>query len=411
MTPEAKTTDSAGIWATISESPRAAKVILLGVLINRLTGFLNIFLVLFLYAEGHGAGRTAIAVGLYGAGSVISYLIGGTLTASLGTRNLTLISVVCSAALIFGLLTVTDFGAILVMVILAGMASQVYWPASVTMLTDLTPDDRQVMIQAMYRFAVNVGSAAAPLLGFALYHLDHQRYTYVFATQALLGLVYGAVVAVTLPRRDRPEPATAADGVRPGARLGASYVAVLRDSRFVMFLVSVFLAFGVYTQYLSTLPLDIAASGLPVFWYSLAVSLNGIVVILFELPLTKVAQRLPIKPVVLVAFALVGIGMATYGLPLAPAVIVVGTLLWTAGEMIGGPRVFSYPVVVAPPALKPYYISAFQFTFGLSNAAGQAAGVALFAALGHGVWPVLALGSVLAMVFAAVALRRQHAPS
>lgn len=403
MTSLTKTANAAAVWATIAEAPRSVKVILLGVVINRLTGFLNIFLVLFLYAEGYGAGRTAIAVGLYGAGSVISYLIGGTLAATIGTRAITVVSMCASAGLIVALLTLNSFGPLLVVITLAGVASQVYWPASVTMLSDLTPDDRQVMIQAMYRFAVNVGSAAAPLLGFALYNLDHQHYTYVFATQAVLGLGYAVLVAIHLPGRD-----VSAKPVLPvttGRKLGGNYAAVAKDPRFVLFLVAAFCSTAVYMQYLATLPLDIAASGLPVFWYSVAVSLNGIVVILFELPLTKVTQRLPARPVIMTTFALIGIGMATYGLPLVPAVIVAGTLLWTAGEIIGGPRLYSHPAVTAPGTLKPYYISAFQFTVGLANAVGQAVGVALFAALGHGAWPLLALGSVLAVLFAFVGLR------
>ncbi len=405
MTTDKASSDDAGIWATISESPLAVKVILLGVCMNRLTGFLNIFLVLFLSAQGYAPGQTAIAVGVYGAGSVISYLIGGGLAVRLGTRNITLVSMVCSAALVVALLNVPEFWVILAVVALAGVSSQLYWPASVTMLSDLTLPNRQVMILAMYRFAVNVGSAAAPLIGFALYNLNHQHYGYVFGAQAVLGLGYAVLVAFTLPKKINAISATGLTEPTTRKRFGSNYVAVLKDKKFVLFLVAAFFYTALYMQYLSTLPLDVKASGLPLFWYSVAVSLNGIVVIVFELPLTKVSQRMPIRLVVCVAFALVGIGMATYGLPLVPVVIIVGTLIWTSAEMIGAPRVFSYPAVAAPAKLKSYYISSFQFTFGLANAVGQAVGVALFATLGHGVWPVISLGAVFSVVFAFFALR------
>jgi MFS family permease len=332
---------------------------------------------------------------------VLSYLVGGSLATALGTRTVTVVSLACSAVLLAVLLALSDFAMVATAVTLAGVASQLYWPASVTMLSDLTPRHRQVMIQAMYRFAVNVGSAAAPLLGFALYRLD-QDYTYVLLAQALFGIGYGVLAWAVLPRR---APVRDPPPVTDGRPRGGHYAAVLADSRFVLFLIAGFFSTTVYTQYLAALPLDIAASELPLFWYSAAVSLNGILVILFELPLTKLSQRLPVRPVVIATFALVGLGMATYGLPLVPVVVVTGTLLWTLGEMIGGPRVFAYPAVTAPVALKPYYISAFQFTFGLAGAVGQTVGVALFAMLGHRVWPILALGSALAVLFAFVALR------
>jgi hypothetical protein len=184
-----------------------------------------------------------------------------------------------------------------------------------------------------------------------------------------------------------------------------NYLAVLRDRRYVLYLVAAFFYTAVYMQYLSTLPLDVKASGLPIFWYTVAVSLNGLIVILIELPITRVSQRWPIRRTVSLAFAMVGIGMAIYGLPLGPAVIIVGTLVWTMAEIIGAPVVFAYPGMAGPPKLKAYYIGSFQFSFGLGSAVGQAAGVTLFTYLGHGVWPVVALGAVVAVIFALLSLR------
>lgn len=395
----------AGIWATFSEAPLAVKTILFGVFMNRLSGFVNIFLVLFLVAEGLGVGRAAVAVAVYGAGQVVSYLIGGILAERLGPRNVSVISMVSSAVLIAALLYVPSFVLILCVVALTGVASQMWWPASVTLLSDLTADNRQVMILAMYRFAVNVGSAAAPLVGIALYNLNHQQYTMVFWVQALVALVYSVMAMAALPRR-RPTaeiepdaPATTRTGI------ASSYLEVLRDRRFVLFLMAAFFYTAVYMQYLSTLPLDVRASGLPVFWYTVAVSLNGLIVIALELPLTKVAQRWPMRLTVCAAFTLVGLGMATYGLPLAPVVIVVGTVIWTLGEMIGAPSVFAYPAIAGPVRLKSYYFSTFQFVFGLATAVGMSGGVALYGRFGHTTWPIVALGAVLAVLFAFIALK------
>lgn len=395
----------AGIWATFSEAPLAVKTILFGVFMNRLSGFLNIFLVLFLVAKGLTVGHAALAVGVYGAGTVVSFLVGGVVAERLGPRNVSVVSMLSSAVLIAVLIYVPSFALILCVVALAGVASQMWLPISTTLLSDLTADTRQVMILAMYRFAVNVGSAAAPLIGVALYNLTHQQYTIVFWVQAIVALAYSILAMLVLPRR-RPVAELAAD--ESGADtvgIVSGYLAVLRDRRFGLYLVAAFFYTAVYMQYLSTLPLDVQQTGLPVFWYTVAVSLNGLIVIALELPLTKVAQRLPMRLTVCTAFTLVGLGMATYGLPLAPAVIVLGTIIWTCGEMIGAPSVFAYPAIAGPARIKSYYISSFQFVFGLATAVGMSAGVALYGPLGHRVWPVVALGAVLAVAFAFIALR------
>ncbi|HEX8303603.1 MAG TPA: MFS transporter [Jatrophihabitans sp.] len=392
---------SAGIWATFSESPVAVKAIIGGVFVNRMGGFLNIFLVLYLIAEGHTASEAALGLGSYGTGGVIGVLIGGMLADRLGARNATVLSMSSSAVLIASLLYLHDYLVLLVAVGMVGLVSQIFRPASATLLSELTPESRQVMIFAMYRFGLNVGATAAPLLGFALYNLDHQHFTLLFWGEALVALVYAALAMAALPRRT--SRAAAADV--PGADPSGGYLDVLRDRRYVLYLIAALLNAAVYTQYLSTLPLDVKAQGVPIFWYTFAVALNGGLVIAFELPLTKLSQRWPLRLTIGLSFLLVGLGVACYGLPLGPAVIILGTLIWTTAEVIGAPTVFAYPALAGPPHLKGRYIGSFQFMFGLGSAVGPMIGGALFTQLGHRVWLVLALGGLLAAPFGMAAVR------
>ena len=397
-----KHVDSAGIWTTFSESPLAVKAIFGGVFVNRVGGFLNIFLVLFLTSKGHSPAEASIALGAYGFGGVLGVLIGGMLADRLGARNATVLSMFSSAVLVASLLYLPSYAVLLVAVAIVGLVSQIFRPASATLLSELTPESRQVMIFAMYRFGLNLGTTAAPLLGFALYNFDHQRYTLLFWGEAAVALVYGVLALVALPRR--PRPAVHAQGQEQGGSRG-SYLSVVRDRRFLMFLIATFFNAAVYMQYLSTLPLDVKAEGVPILWYTVAVSLNGLMVIAFELPLTKISQHWPFKVSVGTGFFLLGVGVCFYGLPLGPAVIIIGTLIWTVAEIVGAPAVFAYPAMAGPAHLKGRYIGSFQFMFGLGSAAGPMVGGALFTQLGHRVWPVLAIGAAISTVLGVAALR------
>ncbi len=388
----------AGVLATFRESPLAVKTVLLGVLVNRLGGFLNIFLVLYLTARGHSVEQAAFALGAYGAGATAGVLVGGTLADRLGARNATVISMVGSSALVVSILFVPGYTAILVAAGLASLVAQMYRPASATLLSQLTPDSRQVMVFGMYRFGLNVGAMAAPLVGFGLFSLAGQRYEYLFWAEALLAVAYAALAWRTLP----PGRLTAG-----AAKERGGYAVVLRDRRFALYLVAAFCHSAVYVQYLSTLPLDIAASGVALVWYTVAVSLNGFVVIAFELLTTRLAQHWPLRVTIGLGFALVGIGVAAYGLPLGPAVVIAATLLWSLGEIIGGPTVFAYPATAGPAHLKGHYIGAFQFAFGLGTAVGPVLGGWLFASIGHAVWPVVGVLSLLATAFGLAAIRRR----
>jgi MFS family permease len=390
------------IRAIFLEAPTAVKVVLIGLVVNGLSRFLAIFLILFLTSRGYSSGQAALAVGVWGAGSIAGALIGGAVVDRLGARNVILISMVATAVLTASLLVIPDYSLLLGAVALAGVAGQMFRPSSATMVSTLTSGDRQVMIFAMVRWGLNVGATGAPLIGYGLYNLGHQSYTLVFVGEALIALAFAALAWVALPantaeRRERVGGSKADRGV--------GYLAVLRDRRFTVYLIANFLHSAVYVQYLSTLPLDVNASGVPVLWYTLAVSLNGFIVIAFELWITKLSQRWPRRLTIALGWALIGVGVAMYGLPIGPLVIIAGTLVWSLGEIVGGPTVLAYPALAAPESAKGRYIGSFQFTFGLGQAVGPLVGGWLFIQFGHLVWPMIATGELMACLLSLFAVR------
>jgi MFS family permease len=403
MAADTQPQQSAGIWRTFVESPLAVKAVLGGVFVNRLGGFLNIFLVLFMMSKNYTDGQAAVSLGMYGAGAVIGVLVGGTLADRLGARNSTALSMAGSAVLIASILYLPNYALLLLAVTLVGAVSQIYRPASATLLSTLISGDRQVMIFAMYRFGLNLGTTAAPLLGYALYYLGGNDYTLLFYGEAIVALIYTVIALAALPGKAKT---TGVDGEDAAAEAKGTYFDVLKDKRFTLYLFAMLCNSIAYVQYLSTLPLDVAATGTPIFWYTFAVSLNGFIVIAFELLVTKVSQKWPFKVTVGLAFGLVGVGVAVYGLPLGPAVIIAGTLIWTIAEIVGGPVVFAYPGMAAPANLKGRYIGAFQFMFGLGSALGPIIGGALFIAMGHAVWPVMGLFGILACILGVAAVKK-----
>jgi predicted MFS family arabinose efflux permease len=414
------TEQTAGVWTTFRESPAAVKAIVAGVSINRLGGLLNIFLVLFLTAKGYSSEQATLALGVYGAGAVIGLLLGGAMADRIGPRNATVLSMSGSSILFASLLYLPSYPLLLGAVALVSLIGQMYRPASSTLLSALTPESRQVMMFALYRFALNLGTTAAPLIGFALYRLNHRQYTILFWSDATAAMAYAIVALIALPKRTAAGRSEAAQraaiggaGAERGSRRRASsgYLQVLADRKFSLYLVASFLNAVVYVQYLSTLPLDVRAAGVPVFWYSFAVSLNGLIVIGLEPPVAERSQRWPMRLTIPAAILLVGVGMACYGLPLGPVIIVLGTLIWTSAELIGAPAGFAYPAIVAPARLKSRYIGSSQVAFGLGTATGPLIGGVLFSLLGHAVWPVIALVSLLATSCAVAAVRPPPAPA
>ena len=76
------------------------------------------------------------------------------------------------------------------------------------MLSERTPAHQQVMIFAMYRLALNVGTTAAPLLASALIAVSYQL---LFWCDAVTAVVYGLIAIVTLPSRPGDRPAAGSE--------------------------------------------------------------------------------------------------------------------------------------------------------------------------------------------------------
>jgi MFS family permease len=384
-----------GVLATWRGAPPAARALLAGIFINRLGSFLQVFLVLFLTTQGFSAVRAGGALATYTAGAVLGSVVGGALTDRLGPRLTIVLSMAGGAVLVLAILYLRNYPALLAVVLAVGTVGGAYRPAASTLLSELTPADRQVMVFAMYRLAYNLGNTAAPLLGAALVAYS---YDLLFWGEAAASLGYGLVAAVALPRRGTPT-------ARAGTPERGGYRAVLADRRYVLFLVALVVNAIVYVQYVSALPVAMRADGFSTGWFSLVVALNGVIVITCELLVTKVVQRWPMRLVVMTGFVLLGAGMAAYALPLGLAAYVGGTLVWSLAEIVAGPTIFAYPAVAAPEHLRGRYLGAANAMFGIGSASGSVLGLAVWELAGEAIWPICGAVCLLGLLAASAGMR------
>ncbi|MFD3869526.1 MFS transporter [Streptomyces sp. NPDC058623] len=388
--------EAVGIARTWREAPLPVKAVIAGIMVNRLGGFLQVFLVLYMVAGGFPVVRAGFALAAHGAGAVAGILLGGWLVARIGVRASIVSSMTINAVLTVALLYAHSYPVLLLLAAGTGAASQVYRPASAELVSRLTSEQRRVMVFAMYRLATNVGTTAAPLIGALL--VAHS-YALLFWAEAAAALGV-AVLAQRLLPRDRPPRYTVAPSARPRGTGTTGYRAVLRDRGFVLFLLAILGFSAVYTQYLSTLPLAVRAHGFDVFVYGVLVAVNGAIVILCELLVTRQVQRWPARVTSIAGILAVGAGLTAYALPLGLAGLVLATVVWSVGEIIGSPTMTAYPALAAAPENRSQYLGASQAMFGVGSAVGPAAGVAAWAWMGDAVWLLCGAVAVLAALAA-----------
>jgi MFS family permease len=327
-------------------------------------------------------------------GSVVGVLIGGTISDRFGHRWTIVTSMAGAGALTALLVHLSSLPLVVTVAVVIGVLAQAYRPASSALLVEQTPEKQHVMVFAVYRLAFNLGTTTGPLLGALLITYS---YDLMFYVDAVTSVVF-ALFALSLPRS---VASTGTHADRNGNGNGAarrSYLTVLADRRFTLFMLALFLNAVVYIQHIAVLPLQVIADGHQPSLYAVLLSLNAVMIIALELPLTKFVQRMPAKLAVAWGIGLVGVGMNLYVAGPLMAAFVVATLVWTLGEMVGTPTASAYPGQVAPPGMRGRYIAAATFPMQIGYAVGPVLGVALWTLWPDGVWWGCTIVTVIAVL-------------
>jgi MFS family permease len=369
----------------IRSLPRPVWILCAGTFVNRFGTFVAVFLVLYLRDRGYSIAESGFVVSFYGIGNVVAAGLGGWVADRFGRRNALALSMFSSAVTLLLLSQATSLPLIIVLTALAGLTGEMYRPAAAALLTDLTPPGERIPAFALNRLAINAGFAAGPAVAGLL--AEHS-FLLLFIGDALTSAAFGVLSLVALPEGVR---------VRRGAeRRGEAIRAIFRDRMFLLFLISSVLGAFVYFQAQTTFPLHVEASGLSAADYGLLISLNGLAIVLFELPLVSITQRYPYRPVLVLGSLLVGLGFALNAFANDLPELGFTVLVWTLGEIIYAPVAAAYVADLAPEHLRGRYQGAWGLTWGLAFVLAPVIGAAIFAWSSDGLWLACGLLGLLA---------------
>src|SRR5437667_4710294 len=190
------------LLASLRTLPRAAWILFLGVFLNKFGSFVVPFLKLYLTRQGYSMGDAGLDIGAYGAGHFLASGLGGHLADSLGRRKTIVLSMFSAAIAMMLLSQARSLPSILLLTALAGLAGELYRPASSALLADLVPTGQRVTAFSAYRMAFNAGWAFGPATaGF----LAEAGYFWLFVGDAITSVLFGLVALFALPRGVRSQ--------------------------------------------------------------------------------------------------------------------------------------------------------------------------------------------------------------
>ena len=347
--------------------PRGAWILFAGTFVNRFGTFVMPFLAIYLTRRGYSEAQAGFAVSAYGAGHIIAAMAGGHLADRMGRRSTIALSMFASGVLMLALSQARTYPTIVVLTFLVGIGGELYRPAATALLGDIVTPEQRIAAFGMYRFAINLGFAAGPATaGF----LADRSFFLVFAGDAITSIGYGFVALFALPLGFR--------GQKKEEKPAEALRYALRDRAFMLFLAATLCVTWIEFQSLSTLPLYIQSLGYSAVTYGWLVSINGIMIVLFELAIIAWTQRFPPQPLIALGYLLTGIGFALTGLATTIPGLIATVVIWTIGEMIYAPVTGAFVTGLAPEQYRGRYMGMWIVTWSLGMLLGPYLGTLLY---------------------------------
>lgn len=357
-------------------------------LINRLGGFVATFMAIYLTTErGFSASYAGLVIALYGLGGVVSSVGAGVLTDRLGRRPTLLIAQLASAVTTAALGFMTHPVAIALVTLLVGMATNASRPAVQAMMADIVHPEDRVRAFALNYWAINLGfGVSAMAAGF----VAEVSYLAGFLGDATMTLICALVIFAKLPE-SRPSHGLGVATTREGAstagidggsaarKTGDPGVAgpegyreiglgtVLRDGRFMSVVGLCFITALIFQQSYVGLPVAMAHAGLSPADYGLGMAVNGLLIVIAQIPLSRLIEHRNPRHLLIASALLAGYGFGLTAFAGSAGAFALTVCVWTLGEIINAPTQASLVVALSPRHARGRYQGVYSLSWSVAT--------------------------------------------
>lgn len=351
------------LWAFLPQLNPQVWILAIGRLMSQTgTGFTLFYAPIF-FVNQVGLSSTAVGIGLGSAqvSGILGRILGGSFSDSphWGRRRTLLLSALISAMASLVLASANNFTTVILGNLLAGLGIGLYWPATETVVADLTTGKERNEAYALTRLADNIGLQLGIVLG-GVVIATTGAYRTLFIVDSLSFLIFFGVIYAAITETYRPT-ASPAKSETPWKR----WLTALRDRTLLVY-VAVNIVFTVYiSQIHSTIPLyfnNFVQGGFSATILSGLFTWHMALSVLFQLPIARFLNRFSRPQALMVSASLWGIGFGIIGLTgiltdysLAFAILGLGIL--ATATVSYTPSASALVADLAPESLRGIYLA------------------------------------------------------
>lgn len=297
-----------------------------------------------------------LTIGISPLSGVIGGFLGGHLSDRFGRMPIMIGSLLSMSLVYFGFMLAETPGWFILLNALNGLSGSFFEPTGQALIADLTEKSKRMRAFSLRYTAINIGASVGPLLGAYLAVVSAKS---AFMVTGIMYFIYVLILVMMMKKYNLGNP------VSEGASKVtiANSLKIIGKDKALRFLVlgTIIINFG-YSQMESNLPQHLESSiANGVFVYSVMLSINAVMVVLLQMPISHFAERFKTMQVMMAGAVFLSIGMLTFGFVNGWYTGIVAIFFVTIGEILIFPSSSYLVDKLATDELRGTYFGAAQF--------------------------------------------------
>lgn len=320
--------------------PREIYVLFLATVVNRMGDFIYPFMTLFLKSK---IGLDTDEIGMIMVWSTIIYMlavaIGGKIADHFNRKKVYVVCTLISIFIIIGCGFMEENMTMVYVLIISQIFLRLGSPAMDAMKMDLTKSDNRQSSFSLIYLGINVGVAIGPLIAGALF-ANHMKV--LFFGDALSSVIALTLIIIYIKNENIEQTASEQDAVKSEVNLeraeeGSLFQVLSKRPALIIFsCICAALSFA-YAQGGFTLPLhleDVYDVTRGSRYYGYLMTLNAITVLAITPFILTITKKYDALKNIMFASICYAIGFGMYGMIVNSIGFIIGTVIWTLGEIL-----------------------------------------------------------------------------
>ena len=306
-----------------------------------------------------------IILSFFGFGSLVGHYLGGKLTDKIGFYNVMVRSLFTTGILFIGLQYVTGFWGFSLAIFFIMSIADMFRPALYVSLKAYSKPENQTRSMALIRLAINLGFMLGPMVGGLL--IVSKGYDALFWIDGITCILSTILFVVLVKRK---ELHSKKEKKEVSLHKKNNKFQLYKDKKYMVFLGISFLLGMVFMQLFFTLPTyHYVQFGLPENYTGLLLLLNGILIVLIEMPLVAWIEKNKTGYAKLFFYSamLMGIGFLFLLYDSFWQILIVHMVFITIAEMISFPFTNSFAMKSSKKGYEGTYMAWYSISFSFAH--------------------------------------------